>query len=391
MLRFLRRPVPSVTTGNRLMVTMAEDGVSAVLAARHFRSPLRLDEIALREAAHHSPAAYGHVLFTSLFSGESDPGFASIADAYDLARAAATPEAPVALWLRLLTGAPDVAWEYLRDPRHPAQAPLAARQAMPFARWAAPTARAPVDMRPPVYARPLRILCAVVSPDDLGAYSHRTLRTLAPLEVTREQVLIAAGLAPLQALGLVEFDLIGGPDATWPRLRAALERDYHVLQLLAHGVTIGGEGYLVLADDKNRAVFKNADVFDDDLLRRLALIVLAACDSAGPAAGVAPQLARRGAAAVIAMQGRVAAAVVRLFNSRFYADLLRTGRVDAALSGTRHELFRRAPAGWSWGVPALFLGSATPQLLQPDPELLTWLGARWPLWAAAPAGDIRTA
>jgi len=344
---------------------------------RTYRSPLALDPARLLEAA--SPAEYGRVLFEAIVRDEGIDGPRSATrKGYDRARDRAPESLRVEIELRSLE-LQDRKWEYLLDPRDGAL-PLAALQGSPFFR------RVGHDARPLAVARPLRILAAIANPltlgratDEQGRPVNPRIAALAPLDPVREREILEAALGRLAAAGIAEYRLLegsGGSPVTHQALIEEVQRGYHVLHLLAHGLRHEGAYHLVLEDEARRHLFVEAEDFARTLHGAgpdLRLVVLASCQSATPDTaralrGLGARLAEA-VPAVVAMQGEVRLDTAQIFSQRFYDHLARTGRVDMAMAATRFELYQRSHgAEWQWGFPVLLMSADDGRLFDVDEE-----------------------
>jgi len=152
----------------------------------------------------------------------------------------------------------------------------------------------------PALAHPLKILVAVAAPSaELGGGPE--------LDLEREQHTILAAVEEQASLGRAEVRVL--EVASLERLGQALERDdYHVLHLSGHG----RPGQVILEDEDFRAVPTGAAALAEVLGRAgrsVPLVVLSACQTAGPSAadpaGMAAALVAGGLDRVLAMQARV--------------------------------------------------------------------------------------
>ncbi len=213
---------------------------------------------------------------------------------------------------------------------------LAANAATPFSRY--------LPLEQPwgqvVRERPIRVLTLVSNPADLEVYR------LAPLDIERERCALeqACGEAGARAVHLDFLD----PPVTLARLEDALRTPYHVVHYIGHGTFSQkrGQAALYMQDDAG-----NVQVVQEQELRAMIarqhhrpdLIVLAACQSAQRSTidafrGLAPQLVRAGAPAVVAMQAAVSIVTARQFSAAFYRNLLTHGIVDLAVNQARSLL-----------------------------------------------------
>src|SRR5690349_8816304 len=100
----------------------------------------------------------------------------------------------------------------------------------------------PERTRPVAVTLPLRVLVMISNPADFPR-----------LDVEQEWANMQEALAPLQARGLVQIDLV--EDATLPALRKQLQANqYHILHFIGHGAfdRQTQEGVVVLKDENGR-------------------------------------------------------------------------------------------------------------------------------------------
>jgi len=287
-------------------------------------------------AASGDPDADGRRLFAALFA---DPDLRSgWAEARGLA-----PERRIRLWLDVDEPAlHTLPWELLRDET----LLLAANARTPFSRYL-PGRR---EWGAAALERPLRMLAVIANPADLAEYA------LAPLDVTAERDRLAAALGDTTALHLDVLE----PPVTLLRLEARLRaQPYHILHYVGHGAfSARREQAALYLEDAAGQVNLMRDAALAGMLERLytppLLVFLAACRSGTRSpratfAGLAPQIARAGLPAVVAMQDDVAIAATHALSAAFYPQLLAHGRVDRALNEARSALLT---AGYAAEVAA---------------------------------------
>lgn len=252
-----------------------------------------------------------------------------------------------------------LAWESLRDqpPDRPA-VEMAGAASTPFSRYLAGT------WQPgrPVLSRPIRILVAIASPEDLADFGAEAF------DIEEEWQTLAGFGEGLD----VEIVRLPQP-CTLTALNDELRNGYHILHLVAHGVyqeeEDGGHAYLLLCDGENRTLPAQDVAFGEMLARQmteadergaspLRLVFLDSCSTAtrddqDARRGFAPVLVQAGVPAVIAMQEKVSVSSGQLFARTFYERLLAHGLVDLACNEARATLLtdQRADAG----VPVLFM------------------------------------
>ena len=298
-----------------------------------------------------SPLDDGERLFRALFA---DPRLSA-------AWAEARGHSPLRrVRLRIDASAPELhllPWELLRDPGD-GQIPqtLAACVATPFSRYVAGT----WQPGSPIMGRPIRILIAIASPQDLDAYH------LPAIDVEKEWTHLQ------EATGGLDVELVQLPQpCTLSSLAEELRRGYHILHFMGHGSyqPRDGQATLYMADRDNCVALERGPELAEMLARQLAdtsvrredklrLICLASCHTASRSArdafcGLAPRLVAAGVPAVLAMQGQVPADTARTFAVTFYRQLLQHGLVDLAANEARSALLTsHLPAV---AAPVLFL------------------------------------
>jgi hypothetical protein len=270
--------------------------------------------------------------------------------------------------LRIAAAAPELhilPWELLRDPGDGSAAQdLAATSATPFSRYLAGR----WQPGSPILKRPIRVLVAIASPQNLDRYN------LAAVDAGAE-------LASLQeAMGGLNVELVPLPQpCTLPALEAELRQGYHVLHLVAHGAYDEAEGQvaLFLSDGENQVELARDVDFAAMLARQLAdvgvknedklrLVFLSSCQTAtrSPAdafRGLAPALVAAGVPAVVAMQDLVPVDTAREFARVFYRRLLQHGLVDLAGNEARSALLTAKLPGSA--IPVLFMRLRSGMLL----------------------------
>lgn len=304
---------------------------------------LKLDPQALLAHAMNAEA-YGKAL------GEALAGSDAIRDGLSKSLAAAESlGTPLRIRLAVSASSPelhDVRWETLWLPGD--LAPLLAGGRAYFSRYLSSGDWRPVMLRP---RTELHALIAVANPKGLDEYAPGG-QPLAPLnpdaEVARAR----------NALGGIQLNAVPG---RMSELTRALESGPDLLFLVCHGALVKGEPVLWMEDDSG-AVDRVSGKALVEKIRGLSrpprLVVLASCESAGRGFGHAaamtalgPQLAEAGAAAVLAMQGKVSIDTAHAYTLCFFEELGTDGRVDRAASVARAAV-RDAP---DWWMPALFM------------------------------------
>ena len=209
---------------------------------------------------------------------------------------------------------------------------------------------------------PLRVLVVIASPSDET-----------PLDTAAEKQRIHDALLPLTTQGLVDVEIIEGPD-TWERLiNKLLPNQTHILHFIGHGAfdEDNSEGVLVMEDADGKAVR-----IDSERLRvlvqgksRLRLVVLNSClgtegDESLPFSSMAAGLVRSGIPAVIAMQFEISDRAAREIAQTFYTSIALNLPVDAALTEARRKIFLSDRDSLEWATPILFMQVPDGQLFQ---------------------------
>lgn len=315
-------------------------------------------------------AQYGAQLGANLF-GEAAVG-AALAQVRAVAQSQNVP-----LRVRILIGpsAPELhtlRWETLRVPGE--ESFLAMHEQIRVSRYLSSFDWQPVRLRPQAE---LRVLMAAANPDGLDGYGLSAVDVVGELARARQSL-----------LGLRITELAPDGKVTLPALVDHLRTGYDILYLVCHGVLNKGTPWLWLADEQGAACrVAGRDLVNQlsELAQRPALIVLAACQSAGAGtesrsndggalAALGPQLAEAGVAAVLAMQGNITQQTVATFMPRFFTELRSDGQVDRAVAVARGTV-RQQP---DWWAPTLFMRLRSGRIwYQPGftagrPELEQW-------------------
>ncbi|MCI0387902.1 MAG: CHAT domain-containing protein [Acidobacteria bacterium] len=345
-----------------------------------YASPNLLSQQADALAETSSPMVYGQLLFEAIIhQNASHGGFQnSTLSGYDLA--VIQTGGNLRFEIILAPGIPELhtyKWEYLKDPRAQTRS-LASDELSPFYRRVGSTHKKSVD------AKPLRILVAVCNPVTLGQETdaqgkpvNPEIRGLVKLDVEKEREIIETALERLKHAGLADYHImVDAPPVTLKALSEELQKGYHVLHLLSHGLLTEKAGYRLVMEAANRhhhlvsvGGFRSALIGND-----LRLVVLAACDSATERTGQAlqalgPSLVGAEIPAVIAMQDVVRVDTAQLFTQHFYDDLARTGRVAKAMAATRSALYLESKGkDWQWGIPLLLMSTSDGRLFGVDEQ-----------------------
>ena len=363
-----------------------------------YTGPNRLDFLALRaDLNRYDYRGYGEQLFNGIIhNGISEDGTAETTTLQGYGAAIRATKDQVRFELILDQNDTEInqlRWEYLKQPD---KTPLAVLGGSAFYR------RLNVRTEPlSIEKRPIKVLVAICSPNDLGPEGGSTneiLQKLVKIDVSAERERMEKALEWASSHGMMQYDIFPNanvPAVTLEALRKALQDGYHVLHLLCHGLFIERKRnqrqfYLVMERTDRQSHFVLADDFIDALRLgkgMLRLVILAACQSAISSTGAAfhglgPRLAREaGIPSVIGMQDLLPVPAAQLFTQHFYDDLARSGRIDMALAVTRLSLYQpvdqksRAETG-SWGIPVLLMCTDDGKLLDPaelperEPEIL---------------------
>lgn len=209
---------------------------------------------------------------------------------------------------------------------------------------------------------PLRVLVVIAGPNDV-----------APLDTEAEKERINAALEPLVKKGLVDVELIEGPD-TWENLMKRLRPNKtHILHFIGHGEfdEKNGEGVLIMEDADS-----NAMRIDSERLgvlvqgkSRLQLVILNSClgtqgDESQPFSSMAAGLVRSGVPAVIAMQFEISDGAARTISETFYSSIALNFPVDAALTEARRQIFLSDRDSLEWATPILYMQVRDGQLFR---------------------------
>ncbi|YCM44596.1 CHAT domain-containing protein [Verrucomicrobiaceae bacterium 227] len=229
-------------------------------------------------------------------------------------------------------------WETLRDPVSGRS--LLMDERVLFSRFLGSFDMRPVQLRA---KRDLRALVAVASPSDLAKWKPGG-QELPEIDVKGELQRVRESLVGLNVTELGE-----GQPVTLDLILENLRDDYDVFYLVCHGALIEEEPRLWLAaGDGTSKVTAGSDLVNGfaRLLKLPRLMVLASCQSAGTGGqlqsndkgvlgALGPRLAEAGIPAVVAMQGNVMQKTVSAFTPVFFAELLKSGQVDQAMSEGR--------------------------------------------------------
>ena len=370
---------------DRLTLTVTQETVMARLQLDgnedNFASPFKLDEQALNRLVQ-EPDQYGEALFAAILHGDPMPGADKLTATMEALERLQTDSMDYVVELFIdpsLHSSFDAAdfalhslwWERLKQPHDVGnpKAPLATNNRNPFYR------RLTGPIKPAIDADPLKVLVVICNPRELGKDVYVALENLSPVDVAQEREILEDALAPLQASGVGEFTILGGPEnsASLSALTTALQDGYHVVHIVAHGIYYNEKFSLVMEDDRGDAAFVSPGDFQqllatNDAVRLVTLTVCqSAIDNSGSSfRGLGPRLVQLGVPAVIAMQDLILVEAAQIFHQHFYNHLARTGRVDKALAAARFHLYQEERLPGQWAIPVLYLGSGNGQLFQPE-------------------------
>jgi ABC-type branched-subunit amino acid transport system substrate-binding protein len=221
----------------------------------------------------------------------------------------------------------------------------------------------PERTRPVAVTLPLRVLVMISNPADFPR-----------LDVEQEWAKMEEALAPLQARGLVQIDLV--EDATLPALRKQLQANqYHILHFIGHGAfdRQTQEGVVVLKDENGRGRLVSGQHLGWLLhnYRTLALVILNACEGAradrtDAFAGTAQSLVQQGIPAAVAMQFEITDGAAKTFSHAFYTAVADGRPVENALFEARMGIFAEGHE-LEWATPVLYMRAAAGQLFDITP------------------------
>jgi hypothetical protein len=298
-------------------------------------------------------AEYGRRLSAALFADEA------VREGFTLATAlAGTNQLRVRLYIDSDT--PDlhaIRWEALRTP---GDLPVATGDRILFSRYLRSPDWRRVSLVP---ERDLRALIVIANPSDLDRYSPEGT-PLQPIDVEGE---LQRARDALDGIRTTEFTAPGS--ATVENLIGGIRAGHNLIYLVCHGALLKGETRLFLERDSGESTTITGEELAQEFrqLRQVpALVVLAACQSAGSASGgalsaVGPLLARAGVPSVLAMQERVSMPTASEFVGTFFTELRRDGRLDRAAAAARSRV-KNEPDFW---VPVLYTRLANACLWPP--------------------------
>lgn len=271
---------------------------------------------------------------------------------------------PLHVRLLLDPGAPGpyhvLRWESLQDPRD--QKPIALQPRMSMTRFvnAQGWRRTRLRRRGDLHAL---IIAADPEPSTLAKFFPND-RELKAIDVAEQVARAQDGLRDIPTDVIAERGRANLP-AIVRRLKGegGVADRYDIVYLISHGAQLAAGPVLYLEDAEGKATaVQGADFVDAlaELDNLPTLVVLAACQSAGPdsttmyasALALGPKLAAAGVPAVLAMHGNVTTNTVKLFMSAFFGRLRETGSLhEAVLRGRQAVGAENRP---DWWAPVLF-------------------------------------
>jgi hypothetical protein len=317
---------------------------------------------------------FGQQLFDALLVGE-------VRALYDVSRREAGQKG-MGVRLRLIIQAPELAalpWEYLFDARLGAYICLSRNT--PVVRYL----EVAQPVLPLAVTPPLRMLVMLASPSDQDA-----------LDIERERRRLQEALGSLEAQGLLKLRWLEGQ--TWRDVQRAMQRGpWHIFHFIGHGGfdERRDEGVLALANEQGKTHLLTATQLGTLLADHfsLRLVVLNACEGAKGSttdlfSSTSATLARRGLAAVLAMQYEITDSAAIEFTRTFYETVARGKPVDEAASEARKASGLENANTLEWGTPVLYLRASDGRLFdmpeQAESTLLTVNPPAAPVISPAP-------
>ena len=214
----------------------------------------------------------------------------------------------------------------------------------------------------------IRALVAVADPTDT-----ETGYGMTPVESMVELATAHDGLGDIASA-----DLAARGQVTLDGIATRLRDGFDILYLVAHGKLVGGQPYVFLEEEGGTGKWVAGSELTTrirELESRPRLAVLASCQSVGsgegePAtqdngalAGLGPQLAEAGVAAVIAMQGNFMMKTAAAFLPILFRELRRDGNIYRAMAVARGAVRTRP----DWWMPVLFTSLRSGQVWEPLP------------------------
>lgn len=214
----------------------------------------------------------------------------------------------------------------------------------------------PLEVTPP-----LRVLCFVASPRNLGA-----------LNTEAEIAQLRAALR--EEIDQHRIELVCVPQASWSTVhRYLLSGTWHVVHFIGHGDydPVKAEGCIALVGEDGRADMVEASRLTellDEAEPTPRLVVLNSCSSGRAAsddlfAGTAAALARGGVSAVAAMQFTVSDAAAIEFARGFYTAVAEGRDIDRAVLSGRKSILG-LPNTLEWVTPVLYIRGGSTRLFR---------------------------
>lgn len=327
----------------------AGQGESRFVLPFHARDLQKLWEV-LREVQNRGSAVAteralvqdaGRRLFEAAFAGEVLGCLRASFDRTDFMR--------VPLHLHLdLSGTPELEklpWEYMYNPERSEF--LALTSTSPLARYTGLQHR----VLPAKATKPLRALVVIAGP---SSYPR--------IDVDREWLSLLDSVDFLGAQGKLLFERLQKPTLL-DLQRKLRQNEYHILHFIGHGVVdkSTGEGQLVFEDETGRSRLVGGQhlgalMRDHFTLRYMCLTgpTRTGVGTDYPALlDVARHLVRRGVAAVVAPQLRVAQPAWLAFCQTLYKGLADLQPVDSAIVSARQAMAEESD-DFGWGAPVFF-------------------------------------
>lgn len=359
----------------------------------------------------HALAAHGVELFNRLFPGKLAVAF------HQAWTAAGARQRVLRVRLSLDTEAPKlhaIPWELLHFDDSGGMAaprPFAADARLAFSRY---IESADFNEGEPIARRPVRMLIAISTPNDLERWN------LTPVNRAAEERDFRTRFGAVAGTGQFTYDIL--PTVTEDSLQNAIARGsieseqsngYDVLLYMGHALHNQRLGSRLVIEDSQtgRVALYDADEFVTFIQKlpathQPAMIVLVACNSATAVGDkhmnslAARLVAESGIPAVLAMQRLVEISLARSFTFHLSEQLLRDGVIDVAVNAARRRVFQPDSVGWS--TPVLYMRSRTGRLFSPNarleyvsyilgnPEFMRWIGPEYidvGVQAVAPGQD----
>jgi hypothetical protein len=324
--------------GERYSVDLVYGQPESEAAIRPLTSviPVQLDFAELHSLTL-DPVNYGRTLTRMLFS---DPNLAAtVAQARAVAR---NQDRAMRLRLAIDPGVSELhtlRWETMRDPSD--DQPFALSQGLLLSRAVTSANWVPVRLRSKAELQALVLIAAPASQPNYGVEPYDNS--------IRDRI--------LAALRTIKTTVLTGPgQGTLELLKTELRKGCDILYLVAAGVMVDGEPWLLLDNGLGEVARVSAAVLVELLANldqppRVALLELVSNSNiSGLALMLSPRIAAAGIAAVVALPEPLSVETMERFTSILFDELLRDGRVDRALTMARQAIAERP----DWWAPVLF-------------------------------------